>query len=207
VAGHLPPSEKIRKTDGTTPKMKNKKIKRAMMVTLWSAAALTLAGCWTPPNANVQPVGKPGLIQGGIPVEVVQDPVMVLSIDANRRTITLKRDDGSTKTFTVAESVKNLDQLKVGDTIKATVKAELSVYILDNGRLPNPDGTTRPKTINFNAKVLEVDPSYRILTLQFSNGHTMTIKAGLNVMLEKMAPGDDVVMRSNEITAITIKKL
>jgi hypothetical protein len=207
VAGHLPPSEKIRKTDGTTPKMKNKKIKRAMMVTLCSAAALTLAGCWTPPNANVQPVGKPGLIQGGIPVEVVQDPVTVLSIDAGRRTITLKRDDGSTKTFTVAESVKNLDQLKVGDTIKATVKAELSVYILDNGRLPNPDGTTRPKTINFNAKVLEVDPSYRILTLQFSNGHTMTIKAGLNVMLEKMAPGDDVVMRSNEITAITIKKL
>jgi hypothetical protein len=94
----------------------------------------------------------------------------------------------------------------VGDRIKAAVKAELAVYILENGRLPNPDGTTRPRTINFNARVLQVDPSYRLLTLQFTNGHTMTIKAGQDVMLEKMAPGDDVVMRSHEVTAITIKK-
>jgi hypothetical protein len=170
------------------------------------AVAGILTGCWTPPNANVQPMGKPGLIQGGIPVEIIQEPVTVAAIDAGQRTITLKRDDGTTKTFTAGETVKNLDQVKVGGQIKAVVKAELSVYILDNGRLPNADGTTRPKTINFNAKVLQVDPSYRLLTLQFSNGHTLTIKAGLNVMLEKMAPGDDVVMRSSQITAITIKK-
>jgi hypothetical protein len=186
--------------------MKNKKLKFATIVTLLPAIALVLTGCWTPPNANVQPVGKPGLIQGGIPAEIIQDPVTVEAIDAGQRTLTLKRDDGTTKTFTVGEAVKNLDQVKVGDTLKATVKAELSVYILENGRLPNADGTTRPKTINFNAKVQQVDPSYRILTLQFSNGHTMIIKAGLNVMLERMAPGDDVVMRSNEITAITITK-
>jgi hypothetical protein len=74
-----------------------------------------------------------------------------------------------------------------------------------NGQLPKADGTTRPKTINFNAKVLLVDPSYRLLTLQFTNGKTLTIKAGLDVKLEKMAPGDDVVMRSNIITAIKIK--
>ena len=86
------------------------------------------------------------------------------------------------------------------------VKAELSVYILENGRLTNPDGSTRAKTINFNAKILLVDPSYRLLTLQFTNGQKLTIKAALNVQLEKMVPGDDVVMRSNEITGITIKK-
>jgi len=174
-------------------------------LTLLSVVALAFTGCWTPPNANVQPVGKPGLIQGGIPVEIIQDPVTVVAIDASQRTIILKRDDGTTKTFTVGETVGNLGQVKVGDTIKATVKAELSVYILDHGRLPNADGTSRPKTINFNAKVLEVDPSYRILTLQFANGHNLTIKAGLDVMLEKMAPGDDVVMRSSEVTVIAIK--
>ncbi len=186
--------------------MKNKNFRSAAIATLLPVFALALAGCWTPPNANVQPVGKPGLIQGGIPVQIIQEPVTVAAIDASRRTITLKRDDGTAKIFTVGETVKNLDEVKVGDTIKAKVKAELSVYILDGGRLPNADGTTRPKTVNFNAKVLLVDPSYRILTLQFSNGHTMAIKAGLNVMLDKMAPGDDVVMRSSEVTAITIKK-
>ena len=141
------------------PKMKIKSIRLATMASMFTGIALVLAGCWTPPNANVQPAGKPGLIQGGIPVELIQEPATVVAIDGSRRTITLKRDDGTTKTFTVGESVKNLDQVKVGDTIKAAVKAELSVYILDHGRLPNADGTSRPKTINFNAKVLQVDPA------------------------------------------------
>jgi hypothetical protein len=168
--------------------------------------ALTLTGCWTPPSANVQPAGKPGLIQGGISVAVIQYPVTVDAVDASHRTITLKHADGSTKTFHAGPTVNNLDQVKVGDVVRATVKAELSVYILDHGRLPGADGTSRARTINFNAKVLTVDPSYRLLTLQFTNGQNLTIKAGLNVRLEKMAPGDDVVMRSNEVTAIEIKK-
>ena len=186
--------------------MKNKHVKLVAILPLLSALALTLTGCWTAPNANVQPAGQPGLIQGGIRVEVLQDPLTVTAIDAAQRTITLKHANDSTKTFTVAESVKNLNQVTVGDTIKATVRAELSIYILENGRLPGGQGNSRPRTVNFNAKVLQVDPSYRLLTLQFKNGKTLTIKAGLDVMLEKMAPGDDVVMRSNVVTAIAVKK-
>ncbi len=128
---------------------------------------LTLTGCWTPPDANVQPAGKPGLIQGGIPVNVIQYPVTVEAIDPDQRTITLKHADGSTKTFSLGPTVNNLDQIKVGALVKVTVKAELSVYILDHGQLPGAGGASRPKTINFNAKVLKVDPSYRLLTLLF----------------------------------------
>jgi hypothetical protein len=177
-----------------------------IILTLLPVIAFTLTGCWTPPNANVQPAGKPGLIQGDIPVQVVQDPVTVVAVDAGRRAITLKHRDGSTKTFLVTPAVENFSQVKVGDVIRADVKAELFVYILENGRLTNTDGSTRPKTINFNAKILLVDPSYRLLTLQFNNGYKLTIKTALDVQLEKMAPGDDVVMRSNEITGITIRK-
>jgi hypothetical protein len=186
--------------------VKKNSLQFALLVACLLVIALAFTGCWTPPNANVQPVGKPGLIQGGIPVDVLQYPVTVETLDASQRTITLKNANGSTKTFYVSPAVNNLDQVKVGDVVKATVKAELSVYILDHGRLPNADGTSRPKTINFNAKVLKVDPSYRLLTLQFTNGQSFTIKAGLNVQLEKMAPGDDVVMRSNQVMAIEIKK-
>ena len=186
--------------------MKKNSVQFAIVAACLPAFVLTMTGCWTPPNANVQPAGKPGLIQGGIPVDIIQYPVTVEAVDAERRIIMLKNADGSTKTFTVTESVQNFDQIKVGDLVKATVRAELSVYILDHGRLPGANGSTRPKTINFNAKVLTVDPSYRLLTLQFTNGRVFTIKAGLNVQLEKMAPGDDVVMRSNEVTAIEIKK-
>jgi hypothetical protein len=172
---------------------------------LASAATLVLTGCWSLPSANVQPKGQPGLIQADIPVEVIQNPVTVEALDATQRTITLKRDDGTTKVFTIGESVKNLDWIKVGDKVKATVKAELSVYVLENGQLPKADGTTQPKTINFNAKVLLVDASYRLLTLQFTDGYQMTIKTGMDAQLLKMEPGDDVVMRSGEVTAISVK--
>jgi hypothetical protein len=185
--------------------MKNKNFQSTAITTLLSAIALALTGCSTPPNANVQPVGKPGLIQGGIPIELVQASVKVTAMDAALHSITLQHSDGSTKAFTLADSVKNLDQVKVGDTINATVKGELSIYILDHGMLPNADGTSRHRTINFNAKVLQVDPGNRLLTLQFDTGQKLAIKAAPDVMLEKMAPGDDVILRANEVTGITIK--
>ena len=184
--------------------MKNKFIIPAVKISLLPVIALALTGCWTAPNANVQPAGKPGLIQGEIPVEVIQDPVTVTAIDAAQRRITLQHANEMTKTFVVGAAVKNLDEIKVGDILKATVKAELSIYILADGKLPNADGTSQ--TINFDAKVMEVDPSYRLLTLQFNNGQILTIKAGLDVRLQKMAPGDTVVMRSDEVTAILVKK-
>ncbi len=184
--------------------MEKKVIISVVKLTLLPALLLALTGCWTTPNANVQPAGKPGLIQGGIPVEIIQEPVTVTAIDAAQRRLTLQHANETTKTFVVGAMVKNLDEIKVGDILKATVKAELSVYILADGKLPNADGTSQ--TINFDAKVLLVDPSYRLLTLQFNNGQILTIKAGLDVLLQKMAPGDAVVMRSNEITAIALKK-
>jgi hypothetical protein len=182
-----------------------KKICLAPTVLLFLLPLISLVsnGCSTS-VANVQPVGKPGLIQGGIPVEIIQYPVKVAAFDVNGRTIILKHADGSIKIFDVSPSVNNFGEIKVGDQLKATVKAELSVYILNHERLPNADGTSRPKSINFNARILRIDSGRRVLTLEFSNGKTMAINAGPDVQLEKMSSGDDAVMRSNLVTKIEV---
>jgi hypothetical protein len=91
----------------------------------------------------------------------------------------------------------------MGDQVKATVEDELAIYILENGRLP--DGTTAG-TLGINAKVLQVDPSYRLLSLQYSNGQSEKYKAGLDAKLLEMAPGDDVVAKPKEVTALHIEK-
>lgn len=186
--------------------MKHNNFRFAGLAAWLPVIALALAGCATPPNANVQPAGKPGLVQGGIPVEITQASVKVTALDAGLHTITLQHDDGATKTFSLTDSVKNLDQIKVGDIVNATVQAELSVYILDHGMVPGADGAAHARTINFNARVLKIDARRRLLTLQFINGQTLTIKAAPEVMLDKMAPGDDVIMRSNRVTGISLKK-
>jgi len=161
------------------------------------------SGCWTPPNANVQPKGNPGLIQSGIILETVQDPALVESIDAGRRTITLKCPDGMTRTCTASPEVQNFGQIKAGDQVKAATRVELAVYRLVNGRLP--DGTPA-ETLGINAKVLQVDPSYRLLTLQYANGRSETFKADLQTRLEQMASGDSVAVRPVEVTSVQIKK-
>src|SRR5271168_2754920 len=128
---------------------------------LVSAAALALAGCWTPPNANVQPKAEASLIQDGVVLESVKDPATVQSIErmANPPTISLTGPDGATRSYTVGPKVKHFDQVQVGDTVKATVTENLTIYALANGTLL--DGTTA-QSLGVNARVQQVDPSYRL---------------------------------------------
>jgi translation initiation factor IF-1 len=177
--------------------MKLKKLSR-MAVTLL-LPILTLTGCWTPPNANVQPAGEPRLIQSAILVESVKDSAMVQAIDAGQRTITFKFSDETMTTCKVGSKVPDFDKVQVGDKVKVTLAEELAVYLLKDGRLAD-------ETIPFNAKVQSVDPSYRLLTLQYLNGKTEVFKVGLDAKMLEMAPGDEVVVRTTEATAIRIEK-
>jgi translation initiation factor IF-1 len=171
----------------------------AVAACLFPVVMLTLTGCWTPPNANVQPAGEPRLIQGGIPVESIKDHATVQAVDAGQSSISLKLSDGTLVTCIVSPQVKNFDKVKAGDKVKVTLAEELIVYVLKDGRLAN-------ETIHTIAKVQSVDPSYRLLTLQYSDGKTETFKVGLDAKVLEMAPGDDVVARVTEARAIRIEK-
>jgi hypothetical protein len=180
-----------------------KEMAKCFSLSLVSGAALALAGCWTPPNANVQPKGAAGLIQDSIVVTSVKDPARVQAIDQVQRTVTLGLPDGSTATYPAGVKVKHLEKVQVGDTVKATVTEDLVVYALDNGRLP--DGTTA-EALGVNARVQQVDPSYRLLTLQSPNGQCDTVKPDLDVKMKQMEPGDSVAVKPVELTAIKVEK-
>src|ERR1700739_4520558 len=99
------------------------------------------------------------------------------------------RGKTGTAAYSVGPAVTGLKQIKAGDTVEATVAEELAVYILREGELPGPNGTFR--RVASDAKVLLVDPSYRLLTLQYPDGRDETFKAGFCVRLGEMAPGGD----------------
>lgn len=161
------------------------------------------AGCWTPPNANVQPKGAPGLIQSGIVVKSVKRPVTVQSIDISQNTISLQFTNGTTANCKLSPDFNRYVLPNQGDQVDATINLELDVYLLADGRLP--DGTTA-ESLGVNARVLLVDPSYRLLTLQYPDGTSETFKPGVDTKLEGMAPGDSVVVRPVEVTAVKIEK-
>jgi translation initiation factor IF-1 len=178
--------------------------KKLVLNFLTAITSLFLTGCWTPPNANVQPKGEPRLIQSGVSVESVQEQATVQAVDASQRIIHLKLSDGSLITCKVSQRVANVGQIQSGDRVNVSLAEELAVYVLKDGRLPAAGGTD--EAINFYAKVQSVDPSYRLLTLQYPSGQTEILKTDLNAKLLEMQAGDAVVLQAAEAKAIHIQK-
>ena len=166
--------------------------------------AIALAGCWTAPVADVQPKGEARLIQHAIPVVAVKHDATVQSIDVDQGVIVLNFTDGVTATVKPGPRVKNFSTIRVGDKAKATVAQELSVYVLIDGQVGGVDG--RPEPIGTDAKVLEIEPAYRLLTLQYPNREVEVLKVGLDAKLSEMEAGDSVVIKTTELIALRVKK-
>ena len=166
--------------------------------------ASALSGCWTPPVANVQPKGPQGLIQEGIAVESVKSPGIVQSVDHATRTLILSPgiSDKTTRTVKVGSEVSNFDKIKPGDNVQARIAETLAVYVLHDGKAPGAGGT--PEAVPSDAKVLSVDPSYRLLTLEYPDGRQETMKVSRDVKLSQMESGNDVVIRSGEAVGLRV---
>ena len=168
-------------------------------------AAVLLAGCWTAPSAEVQPPGPPRLIQKGIVVRAVVQSAVVQSVDPDTRMIVMQVP-GSTgrEIYRAGPNVSDLGHLTPGVRVTARVAEELTVYVSPDGRLPGDDGRTAAGT---QAKVLSVDPSYRLLTLQHPDGRMQTFKVGLEVELKQMQSGDAVMIQTpREIVSLSVRK-
>jgi hypothetical protein len=100
--------------------------------------------------------------------------------------------------------VADFCQIQSGDRVKVSLAEEFAVYVLKDGRLPAAGRTD--EAINFYAKVQSVDPSYRLLTLQYSSGQTEVLKTDLNAKLLEMQAGDALVLQTAEAKAIHTQK-
>ena len=167
--------------------------------------AFLLTGCWHVPVATVQPKGPPRVIQSAIAVESVKRPAIVQSIHRDAREITLL--DGGERaavSYKVSSAVRNLSRLQVGDKVKATVDEQLTVYVLRDGE-PAPPGV-EGSLQNVDARVLLVDPSYRLLTVHYPDGYDETFKVDQSVKLREMAPGDAVSITPVEAIKLRRKR-
>lgn len=159
--------------------------------------AIALSGCWTAPVADVQPSGEPRLIQSSIAVQSVQEAAVVASLDRGAGTIALRtRGWVQTSTYKLGPRVAGLNDIKAGDVVRATVSEDLVVYVLRDGELPGHG------PIAADAKVLAVDPSYRLLRLQYPNGQNETFKVPPGTRLAQMEAGDSVVIQPVAVLAL-----
>ena len=192
-------------------------VNRRIMPLLTPLAVLLLPGCWTPPTANVLPHGPSRLIQKGIVVESVVRLATVQSVDPVKRMIVLQvpgtgaaaavtgtavAGTPGERAYRAGPNVPDLGHLPPGTKVRARVSENLTVYVSNDGRLPGAEGV--PVVNTPSAKVLSVDPSYRLLTLQYPDRQVQTFKVGREVQLSQMQAGDAVMIQTPEIVSLSV---
>ena len=129
----------------------------------------------------------------------------IKAIDPATRSITLRAENGDEDTFTVGPEVKRFDQLKVGDTIKATYYESLvfqlrkpgeaapsSGSIAAGGRLKDMPGAVVGTQQTTSVTVKAVDMNVPSITVVTDDGRTMTRKIAEKKNLEGVKAGDRI---------------
>ncbi len=131
-------------------------------------------------------------------------PVVVQSVDLATRTLVLRGAGGSpAQAYPAGRKVSGIDRITSGARVHARFLEELTIFVSREGRLAaSSDGSGN---LISNAKVLSVDPSYRLLTLQYPNGSRETFKVGREVNLRQVGSGDDVAIRVLEVAALAAR--
>lgn len=163
---------------------------------------------------------RPGIEAGRMAVAAKTETATISSIDPATRMVSLKMPDGQVKSFKVGEHVKNLDQFKVGDSVKATLIDAMGVSLRRAGEQPSaketreitlaPEGAKQnaivSKTQELTGKVQSVDPATGMVAIQGPGGQVHDIKAGPRMNLSQVKPGDNITLRHTEAMALDLEK-
>src|SRR5205814_1964326 len=78
--------------------------------------------------------------KGAIEVGAITKTAKVTAVDPAKRTVTLVNPDGITNTYELGKNVRNFDQIKVGDEVKATLLEAVAVAVSKSNTAPDTGG-------------------------------------------------------------------
>ena len=131
--------------------------------------------------------------------------VTIKAIDQATRSVTLRSPNGDEDTLTVGPAVTRFNQLKVGDTIKATYYESLVFQVrkpgepaagpsaaVAGGRLKDVPGGVVGTQQTVTVTVKAVDMNAPSITVVTADGRTLTRKIAEKKNLEGVAAGDRI---------------
>jgi Cu/Ag efflux protein CusF len=143
----------------------------------------------------------------------------VVKVDQKTREVTLKREDGKEFSFVAGEDVKNLAQVKPGDTVTATYAEALAYEVKKGGEMVGPatvvgGGAAEPgarpaagiaRQTTATVMITAIDPKVPSVTFKGPQGNTRTIKVMHPEKLEGVSVGDTVQLTFTEAFGIKVE--
>ena len=148
----------------------------------------------------------------------VEARATVTAIDPATRTVTLKNEEGETFPVQAGSAVKNFDQIKVGDIVKATYTESIAFQVVPEGTAGGasasanriPGGAEVGQTVTTSFKVSSVDPATNVMWVTLADGSTKKIQVQdpkAQERLKTLKPGNVVSVTYTESMALQLEKL
>jgi DNA-binding beta-propeller fold protein YncE len=149
----------------------------------------------------------------------VEARATVTAIDPSTRTLTLKTEGGETVDVEAGPGVKNFEQIKVGDVVRATYTESIAFQVAPKGETPGgasqtaqrvPGGAEVGQQVTTSFRVASVDPETNILWVTLPNGNTRKIQVQdpeAQKRLKTLRPGNVVAVTYTKSLALQLEKL
>ncbi|HEY1908445.1 MAG TPA: hypothetical protein VGG91_20510 [Myxococcaceae bacterium] len=152
--------------------------------------------------------------------QTVTTTAVVQAIDMATRQVTLKAEDGRVVTFVAGDEVKNLAQVRVGDTVKATYTESIAIEVKRaDGSTPDlsvaaTGGSAAPgekpagnvaRTVTASAVILAIDRTTNRVTLRGPSGNERVVQVRDPKNLDNVQVGDMVYATYTESFGISVE--
>ena len=199
--------------------MRTKTLNWAAMA-LMPAAILTFTSCSSHKGGSETTTfsAQEG-VPGGTLVETHKAVATVTGIDPASREVTMVTPEGKKSKVSVDPSVRNFNQIQMGDQVNATVTKTVTIRLLEPGETAfgqstnvtvAPEGAkpsaVRTETTQGTARIEVLDAKKRKVTLRYPDGDSETYDVRKDVDMSKAHVGQDVLISSTEAKAIRVEK-
>ncbi|HEY5974397.1 MAG TPA: hypothetical protein VIU41_06600 [Geobacteraceae bacterium] len=188
-----------------------------------AAAMLALPVVAFATDAQPAPQQKKGKVVAEL--KVIESAI-VKAVDLKKRTVTVEKADGSQQTFVLDNRVKKLDQVQVGDMVKASYYEAVTVRLKKTKATPSisldesatrdpasvkPSGTAK-RQVTVIATIDKILDNGTAVTLRSPNGTTMDVKVKNPENLAKIKKGevkegDQVEITYTQALAVSVEKV
>ena len=187
------------------------------MVAVFAASVVVAAGAQQAPTTSSTVAVAPGK---AVATNTTTASAVIVSIDATYRIVTLKTASGKIVEVVAGPEVKNFDQLKVGQKVKAAYSEALSLELKKGGGKPltmtEKGGATQAapgakpgaggaRQITILADVVKVDTKTHLVTLRGPGGNSVDLHVEDPEQLKNIKKGDQVEAVYTEAVAVTVE--